>query len=75
MKLRLTKAGRVVIFVLIAAIVCTGGFFAWKHFGDEAAALIDSFGSDKLEQNVVEETTTPNKTETNKEQNVDVSII
>ena len=73
MKLRLTKAGRVVIFVLIAAIVCTGGFFAWKHFGDEAAALIDSFGSDKLEQNVVEETTTPNKTETNKEQNVDVS--
>lgn len=52
MKLRLTKAGRVVVFLLIAAIIGVGGYFGYQHFGDEASTLIGNFGTDSLDQNV-----------------------
>lgn len=45
-RMRLTTAGRVVIFVLIAAVLCCAAFFAYKHF---APKLIDRFGSDDLD--------------------------
>lgn len=45
-RMKLTVAGRVVIFILIAAILCTGGYFAYKHFAP--ADLISNFGSDNL---------------------------
>ena len=50
MKLRLTKAGRVVLFVVIAAVLCVGGFFAYRYFTGEGAHLIQNFGSDSLGQ-------------------------
>ena len=49
MKMRLTKTGRIVVFLLIAAMLCTGGFFGYKHFvGDNPVNLIENFKSDKL---------------------------
>lgn len=45
-RMKLTLAGRVVVFVLIAAIVCGGGFWAYKNFAP--ADLIENFGSDNL---------------------------
>lgn len=44
-RMRLTTAGRIVIFVLIAAIICGGAFFAYQHF---APTLIEHFASDDL---------------------------
>ena len=44
-RMRLTTAGRVVIFALIAILVCGAAFFAYKHF---APQLIEHFGSDNL---------------------------
>ena len=58
-RMKLTVAGRVVIFILIAAILGTGGYFAYKNFAP--AGLIDNFGSDSLgnheNTNVVTNTT------------------
>ena len=51
MKLRLTKAGRVVVFLLVAAIICVGGYFGYSHFVGDPAELISNFGSDSLEAN------------------------
>ena len=48
-KMKLTVAGRVVIFILIAAILGTSGYFAYKNFAP--ADLIDNFGSDDLVNN------------------------
>lgn len=45
-RMKLTLAGRIVVFVLIAAIVCGCGFVGYKYFAP--ADLIDSFGSDNL---------------------------
>lgn len=43
-RMKLTLAGRIVIFVLIAAILCGAGFAAYKF----APGLIENFGSDNL---------------------------
>ena len=52
MRLRLTKAGRVVIFLLIAAVLCTGGYFGYRHVtGESPVELIKNFGSDALGSN------------------------
>ena len=48
--MKLTAAGRVVAFILIAAIVAVGVFVAWKFLAP--AELIDSFGSDQLKDKV-----------------------
>lgn len=45
-RMKLTPAGRIVAFVLIAAIMCGCGFMAYKHFAP--ADLIEDFGSDNL---------------------------
>ena len=45
-RMKLTLAGRVVVFALIAAIVCGCGFVGYKYFAP--ADLIDNFGSDSL---------------------------
>ena len=47
MKLRLTKAGRVVIFILIVAILGTGGFFGYRYFSENTPAFLESFGDDE----------------------------
>lgn len=52
MKLRLTKAGRVVVFLLVAAIIGVGGYFGYQRFGGETSILIGSFGTDSLDQSV-----------------------
>lgn len=44
-RMKLTTAGRVVIFALIAVLVCGAAFFTYKHF---APQLIEHFGSDNL---------------------------
>ena len=44
-RMKLTLAGRIVVFVLIAAIVCGCGFVGYKYM---PADLIDNFGSDNL---------------------------
>ena len=44
-RMKLTLAGRIVVFVLIAAIVCGCGFVGYKYL---PADLIDNFGSDTL---------------------------
>lgn len=50
MKLRLTKAGRIALFVLLAAIVCVGGYFGCQYFtGESPVTLIRNFGSDSLD--------------------------
>lgn len=53
MKLRLTTAGRVVIFVLIAAIVLGGGYFAYKHFAGDPTELFENLGSGDLDNSSV----------------------
>ena len=53
--LKLTKAGRMVIFVLVAAIVCTGAFFGYKYVAGNGASLIGSFASDKLDDDKSED--------------------
>lgn len=45
-RMKLTLAGRIVVFVLIAAIVCGCGFVGYKYL--MPADLIDNFGSDNL---------------------------
>ena len=47
MKLRLTKAGRVVIFILIVAILGTGGFFGYRYFSENTPAFLESFDNDE----------------------------
>lgn len=44
-RMKLTTAGRVVIFILVAAILCGAAFFAYNYF---APKLIENFGSDSL---------------------------
>lgn len=44
-RMKLTTAGRVVIFILVAAILCGAAFFAYNYF---APKLIDNFGSDNI---------------------------
>ena len=48
-RMKLTFAGRVVVFVLIAALLCTGGYFGYKYLAP--ADLIDNFNSDILVNN------------------------
>lgn len=45
-RMKLTLAGRIVVFVLIAAIVCGCGFVGYKYFAP--ANLVDKFESDSL---------------------------
>lgn len=49
-RMKLTAAGRVVAFILIAAIITVGAFVAWKYLAP--AELIESFGSDMLKDKV-----------------------
>lgn len=44
MKLRLTKAGRLVIFVLIVAILGTGGFFGYRYLSEHNPGIFESMG-------------------------------
>lgn len=46
-RMKLTPAGRVVVFVIIAALVIGGALAAYKFFAP--AELIENFQSDKLE--------------------------
>lgn len=46
-RMKLTLAGRIVVFVLIAAIVCGCGYIGYRYL--DHAGLIDSFGSDQLD--------------------------
>lgn len=48
MRFRLTKAGRMVIFAIIAVVLGIGCFFGYKHTAGKPADLIDKFGSDSL---------------------------
>ena len=48
MRLRLTKAGRMVIFVLLAVVLGVAGFFGYKHISKGSVDLIKDFGSDSL---------------------------
>lgn len=47
MKLRLTKAGRIVLFIVVAATLCIGGYFAYQYISEETN-LIDNFVSDSI---------------------------
>lgn len=67
-RMKLTLAGRIVVFVLIAAIVCGCGFFGYKYL--LPADLIDNFGSDNLgnytegnDNNKVDDEVKPNENE------------
>lgn len=51
MRLRLTKAGRIVLFVVLIAILGVAGFFGYQHFAGNGSSLIDHFQSDKLTDN------------------------
>jgi len=72
MKLRLTKAGRAVLFIAIIVVLGVGGFFGYQHFAGDGASLIDQFQSDKLPSNDtnagVTDTAKPNN---NTAQNID----
>lgn len=46
-RMKLTPAGRVVVFIIIAALVIGGALAAYKFFAP--AELIENFQSDKLE--------------------------
>lgn len=65
MRFRLTKAGRMVIFALLAVVLCVGAYFGYQHFAP--ADLIDKFESDTLVPNTdatsptKEDVVTPNK--------------
>lgn len=48
MKLKLTKAGRAVVFVAVAAVICVGGYFGYQHFSGSETGLLDNFGIDSI---------------------------
>lgn len=60
MRLRLTKAGRIVLFIAIIAVLGVGVFFGYQHFAGDGASLIEQFQSDKLPNNNPSSTTKPN---------------
>lgn len=72
MKLRLTKAGRIVLFAFIAVVLCVGGFFGYQYLSGEGAALIENFGTDSLGSNT-NVSDKANTDATTPSQNVDVS--
>ena len=63
MRFRLTKAGRAVAFVVIAAMICTAGFFGWKY--------IAPIGADT--NNDVKNPIANNSTETTPAKDIDTS--
>ena len=63
-RMKLTLAGRIVIFVLIAAILCGLGYTAVKF----APGLIENFGSDNL-GNFTDDTNPGNNVDTDKDTN------
>ena len=65
MKLKLTKAGRTVIFLLIAVILCVGGYFGYQYY-------MDNFAGTEEESKVEVE---DSKTETSKEESVEKTDI
>ena len=74
MRFRLTKAGRIVIFLIIASLVWSGAYLAYKHFAP--ADLIDKFESDNLVSNT--DATSPTKDNVvspNKDTNVNDATI
>ena len=52
MKLKLTPAGRVVLFVIIVAVLCVAGFFGYKYIEENKPELIPNFGSDALDSDI-----------------------
>lgn len=74
MKLRLTKAGRAVLFIALIVVLGVGGFFGYQHFVGDGVSLIDQFQSDKLPSNDtnagVTDTAKPNN---NAAQNIDTN--
>lgn len=71
-RMKLTLAGRIVVFVLIAAIVCGCGFVGYKYL--VPADLIDNFGSDSL-GNYTDgnDNTVGNEVKPNENEQIDVS--
>ena len=63
-RMKLTLAGRIVIFVLIAAILCGLGYTAVKF----APGLIENFGSDNL-GNFTDDTNPGNNVDADKDTN------
>ena len=59
MKLRLTKAGRVVIFVLIVAILGTAGFFGYQYLSERDPGLFGTSQSDNTNTPKPSTTQTP----------------
>lgn len=71
-RMKLTVAGRVVAFILIAALLCTGGYFGYKHFAP--ADLIDNFNSDILGNNENDDNVNvDNVDDKNNDKNIDTS--
>ena len=62
MKLKLTTAGRVVLFVIIIAVLCIAGFFGYRYIEQNKPDLIPSFGSDTLDSAMDSSTPTDNNT-------------
>ena len=58
MRLKLTTAGRVVLFVIIIAVLCVAGFFGYRYIEQNKPDLIPNFGSDTLDSTIDSSTTT-----------------
>ena len=71
-RMKLTLAGRIVVFALIAAIVCGCGFVGYKYFAP--ADLIENFGSDNL-GNYDDNKNNGNETKPNNNVNVNDTVI
>ena len=52
MRLKLTTAGRVVLFVIIIAVLCVAGFFGYRYIERNKPDLIPNFGSDTLDSTI-----------------------
>lgn len=59
MKLRLTKAGRIVIFILIAAVIGTAGFFGYQCLSSQKPALSDAPKTSSTDTTVKSASKTP----------------
>lgn len=71
MKLRLTKAGRIVLFVVLLMIFGVGGFFGYQYMSNETN-LIPSFLSDHLGNNAGDSSESSDKSN-NTVQGIDTS--
>ena len=78
MKLRLTKAGRLVVFAILVIIIGTGGFFGYRYVSNETT-LIQDFLSDSGEEtdtasNAPGSNTTPSQMSSTSDAIIDLSL-